>query len=744
VERHPSVRHVIDPLQTRVFAVGIGSYRLGDQWRLPHAAEHALAFSLWARDCRVPRDQIHLFLSTADRDRLAAKIAKADISANSADFATITNFVMHVLPKAGGELLYMFWSGHGSLSEDGARALFFEDLTLKNTQHFDVNDFLAGLRTTSFERFGTQIAFIDACANRFEELGFDLSLGRTIAGKGRSSHAGVRQSFFLAADSGEQAKEGAFGDAVINALRDASARVGEWPPDQDGIVNAVRPQFTEGMQRPVQLVWTTERGDVGGIELVSGDLPASRSVNATALSRKLPVRALRRLADIAMQYGQLGDPSDHGGAQRDLLYARLCSLKHVERSTVPRSSPRIEMLYIVSAALHWKLEYELARQLGRIAPATEFDAEIDRLALIQKVRKLVERLPATTSDLFHEYLKTVRRLSSESNRDSASTIDAMLDELYQISGVLEPEQPVWEFLLPLADRYPDHRKAIEAFLASQNIAEVTLRTLRGALTREQLFVLSIDLTPAYSDQPKIESVSARLVLAGNFSTVRRFEPQIVASWDAAEARVADIVREARRIVLQEYRRNEESALLVEFLLPAAFLTRAPDRVNVKLAAANKALGSLHGVVVRMRERIAERADAINLEEWGTIGKRIDRNRTSTVQWMGPSRDTPTTQTCRGLVVLKFLPADELLDIVNEGFPFMAWLRSEPDARDWEAFMRNFEGWASAQPFNRLAREVRTIRQGPADVGVNLTLLWDDPEETGHWLQLVEVSTGADK
>ena len=413
VECRASLCRMIDPLQTHVFAVGIGSYQLGDQWRLPNAAEHALAFVAWARASQVPRDHIHLFLSAPDRERLAAKIAEADVSAQAADYTTITSFVTHVLAVAGGELLYMFWTGHGSVSEEGARVLFFEDLTLKNTQHFDVNDFLLGLRTTSFERFGTQIAFIDACANRFEELGFDLSLGRASAGKGRYSHPGVSQSFFFAADLGEQALEGAFGAVVINALRDATARGDEWPPDQDGIVNVVRPHFTEGTQRPVQLVWTTAKGDVHGIEGVSGDLPASHSVNAAAFSRKLPVRALRRLADIAMQYGKLGVAGDEGIAQRDALYAALRSHVCGGRAALPHSSPRIEMLYIVGAALQWNREGELTRELGDIAPAAEFDIEIKRLAMIREVRELIEELPATTAELLDEYLKTVRRLSSE-------------------------------------------------------------------------------------------------------------------------------------------------------------------------------------------------------------------------------------------------------------------------------------------------------------------------------------------
>jgi hypothetical protein len=733
---------MIDPRRTLVFTVGIGSYRLGNEWRLPHATEHALAFAAWARAQGVPRDRIHLFLSMEDRKQLTAAIHRADVSARGADHATITRFVAHHLAEAGGDLLYMFWSGHGSVSEDGSRVLFFEDLTLKNTQHFDVNDFLAGLRTTSFARFATQIAFIDACANRFEELGFDLSLGRTIAGKGRFSHADVRQAFFLAADSGEQAQEGAFGAAVLTALREATARGEKWPPDQDRIVDVVRPKFMEGTQRPVQLVWTTTAGDVHSAERVAGELPASRSVNAAALSRQLPVRALRRLAEIALQYGKLGDDGAEGARRRDALYAALRPKAGGGGAALSRSEPRIEMLYIIGAALQWNREHDLARELGEFAPAAEFDIEIKRLALIQEARALIETLPATTAELRDEYVKTVGRLSDESNRESASTIDAMLDELYQISGALEPQLPVWEFLLRLADRYPARSEAIEQFLAAKNVSSVTLRTLRDELMRERLFVLSIDLTPAQSDEPAIESVGARLVVAGRSRIVRRFAPQPVDSWEAAEARAAEIVRQARRIVLQQYRR-EENALLVEFLMPAVFLTRAPDRVMVKLAAANTPLGSLHAVVVRLRERIAERADAINLEEWETIARRIDRDRNSTVHWMEPTRHAPTIETCQGLVALKFLPAGELLDIVNEGFPFMAWLRSEPDAGDWEAFIRSFEQWAGAQPLRSLARSVRTIRRKPKDVGVNLTLLWDDPDEAGHWLQLGDVSTGGD-
>ena len=197
---------MIDPHQTHVFAVGISSYALGASWLLPNAADHALAFAAWTRTRGVPRDHIHLFLSIADHTRLAPALANSDLTAQSATFAAITDFALRELPKKAGELLYIFWAGHGSISEDGVRVLFFEDLTQQTQLPFDLNDFFARLRTSSFQRFGTQIAYVDACANRFEDLGFDASLGQVKAGKGRFFHGGVRQTFFLAADSGEQAQ----------------------------------------------------------------------------------------------------------------------------------------------------------------------------------------------------------------------------------------------------------------------------------------------------------------------------------------------------------------------------------------------------------------------------------------------------------------------------------------------------------------------------------------------------------
>jgi hypothetical protein len=46
------------------------------------------------------------------------------------------------------------------------------------------------------------------------------------------------------------------------------------------------------------------------------------------------------------------------------------------------------------------------------------------------------------------------------------------------------------------------------------------------------------------------------------------------------------------------------SLLVEFLMPAVFLTRPPDLIAIDLSGRKEPLGTLHPVVVRLRERVA--------------------------------------------------------------------------------------------------------------------------------------------
>jgi len=734
---------MIRPEDTHVFATGISSYALDPAWHLPHAADHAAEFALWARRAGVDPQRIHLFLSQADLDRHKDALGRQGITPRRATFTEITQFVEQELTAVTGDLLYVFWAGHGSVSQDARRVLFFEDLSRKNQHPFDLNDFLARLRTSSFERLRTQIAYIDACANRFEELGFGASLGEARSGKGHTTYAGILQHVFFAADTGEQAKEGTFGAAILKALGEEMAANNVWPPQQDAIVSAVRPLFEKSRQHPIQLVWTTGDGGQYVRERTSGDLPASRAVNAAALSRDMPVRALRRLAEIALSDAALAEDSAAGEQQRDLLWTTL--LKGVNRAgaLLTRSSPHVEMLHIVGAALQWKAEDILAAEFDRRGPAAEFQVELDRLDLIAGVRTLIGGISVGDDELRDEYTKTMGGRSREESRADASSIDGMLDELYQISGESEPRAPVWEFLMRVRARLakPTDRDAISAFLQNQKVPQGVLDRIQKRLDGEQRFVLSIDLQPDDNENPQIETIHARLFVVDTATFIETFTISPIGDWKTAAIAIAGVVQKARDIVLNRYRRDDK-ALIIEFLMPAELLTELPEQVPIALRR-NKVvpLSQLHSVVLRLRERIAQRDRAINIFEWETIGARIKRNVPSTVHWMNDGRKEPTVKNCEGLVVLEFLPNTDLLDIVDIGFPFLAWLQGHPPG-GWAAFRQQFQLWAAALKFSELPRELRDIRQTPAGVGADLRVLWDDPEQIDHWFRLTDVSGGS--
>ena len=266
---------------------------------------------------------------------------------------------------------------------------------------------------------------------------------------------------------------------------------------------------------------------------------------------------------------------------------------------------------------------------------------------------------------------------------------------------------------------------------------MTLNTLRTELSAEQLFVLIFNLWPADSEEPAIEALDARLFIDEPTAFIKGFSREPAASWSDIEKRVVAIVRECRTIVLEQYQRDDD-ALLVEFLMPAAFIEQAPDDIRLKISGMLRSLGALHPVVIRLRERSINRRDALNLREWETAAARIDRDARPTVHWMTSPRKGPAIKDCRGVVVLRFLPSADLLDIVCQGFPFMAWLRSEPDGGNWDAFEQEFTAMMGKPPLRNLARDVRGIRT--AMPGVSLTLLWDDPK-TRRWRPLNDVSGG---
>jgi hypothetical protein len=718
-----SVEWRSDPALTHVVSVGISRYDIGGNFTLPRAAEHALQFAEWARySGGVKAENIHLFLSDGNPGAFDDRLKKARIDRRPATSQEINGFIEKQLKNYSGDLLYLFWSGHGSISENRERILFFEDLTADFDRALDLNHLLVRLRSEPHGKFRLQLAYVDACANRFEELRFKISAGKDRPGVGKLVTS-VRQVFFLAADSGREAMAGEFSSAVLGALKGEWERGRLWPPDPDAVREAVRPIFEQMHQRPVQIAWSTKDGDEYGEE-VSGDLPASDYVNGVARAAGYPVRFLRRLVVLAPAL-----TAESSGGKRDELYRQL-SQQPAEADRASRLTPEMDLLRLIARAFESRRTDVLERVIDDVA----FTAELGRLSLLREARVRLMALATTMAELRKDYLATVIPLAAAPERLSAATVDAMLDELTQIHSD-DSFRFLWQFLLRVAARHPAAGAGIEQFVG-QNSNQVVLRSIQEDLQQEQRFLLSITIEPEFGEHPLPRGVEARLLLARTVTVVHAFPAQKVEDWSGAERAAGEVVLAARKIVIDQYRKGED-ALDIEFLLPEGSFSRAPDQFGLALRPKRATLGRVHSVIVRWRARVLE-PSTTELGPWYAAAQRIDRKASGKVEWLDvrPNDADRVCTTCRGLLALGFLPEDEIEELIGAGFPFIAWLRSPP-ADGWAAFKQRFERWAGGDAFELLPRRLRAIRQAPTDLGASLTMFWDDPEYARHWMPLQE-------
>src|SRR6185369_3153908 len=137
-------------------------HNLGQPWSLPGVAAQAGKFVDWLVGERgVPAEHVQVF-ATGDLNFGGVPVAPANADA-----------VNKFLAKLGehwpqGELLLIYWVGHGFVSKDGARRLFFADATPEVKSNLDMDQFISLLRSKSRGGFETQIAVIDTCARFFE------------------------------------------------------------------------------------------------------------------------------------------------------------------------------------------------------------------------------------------------------------------------------------------------------------------------------------------------------------------------------------------------------------------------------------------------------------------------------------------------------------------------------------------------------------------------------------------------
>jgi hypothetical protein len=222
----------INPQKTYALVVGVEKYEAGSNWNLNGPAQDAGRFIRWLLDRQVPAANITLFSSALDETALSQKTDNLPFQA--ATRQNIQQALTKDLPQKDGDLLFVFWGGHGIITPENSRRLFYTDATSQNMLNLDLNQLFTFLRSDYFSGFGQQVWLVDTCANYIYDPRQEKALPSETFPAG-APRTGIEQFILLAARPGEIAKNlnaektGLFSKAVLEELAQASTAF--WPPD---------------------------------------------------------------------------------------------------------------------------------------------------------------------------------------------------------------------------------------------------------------------------------------------------------------------------------------------------------------------------------------------------------------------------------------------------------------------------------------------------------------------------------
>ncbi|NEQ82340.1 MAG: NB-ARC domain-containing protein,Caspase domain-containing protein [Moorea sp. SIO2I5] len=228
------------PEKTYGLIVGIENYQ-ATNWNVNGPVGDAIKFADWLLSQGVPTDNIRLCLSPLTENITLVNNFK--ITSKPATEHNLVDIITNDLSQQTGDLLFMFWAGHGFITSERNRRLLCADASKNNWQNLDFNSLLLLLGSESF-KITHHICIVDACANYLlESRGRPTNLGGKQFPSGQP-RTDTQQFVLLATREGERAKvnssakTGYFSQAVRKALEHH-----DWLPDMEVVADQVKQQF---------------------------------------------------------------------------------------------------------------------------------------------------------------------------------------------------------------------------------------------------------------------------------------------------------------------------------------------------------------------------------------------------------------------------------------------------------------------------------------------------------------------
>ncbi|MDK1344432.1 caspase family protein [Streptomyces sp. 378] len=289
----------MNPARVHALIVGIERYDAGPGWDLPGPARDAVAFHRLLREAGVPEERLRLHLAPL------ASYAPG-VAHRPADHATLRRVLVRELPVEQGDVLWVWWGGHGVLDRAGRLRLFCSDASTADKLGIDLDSALDRFAGDAVPAFGEQLWIVDACETFEEDLAFREPLPPDALPVGWRNHA-HRQTLLQAAGRGRTAANdpergtGLFSEILLGLLADRAA-VLPAPPDPEGLFPAVRARIAALREAGRTLQYPEIR--LRGPERTEIVAPAERG------PEDRPVPPLQRAVNALLAYPLMQDPTE--------------------------------------------------------------------------------------------------------------------------------------------------------------------------------------------------------------------------------------------------------------------------------------------------------------------------------------------------------------------------------------------------------------------------------------------------
>lgn len=743
----------IQPDRVYVVAVGLERYDYGDPMDLPGAADEAERFARWAIACGVPPQQVLLACSRKGQFQPGGGLPGAiSVGTTRQDLETVFTTT---LGNCKGDLLLVFWCGHGVLSEWHERALYTSDAMPGNGQNLLVDELLNFLSSTALTGFSQQIVFVDACANFLKDMSSFRALPTVRLAKG--SPREIVQFSYYSASQGQVAQfdknrhQATFSTTILEWLEQQSTVL---PPDVDLLTDHVGQTFEELRRNKVlrsRPVYRKVRFTAENV-IEEGTIPVSGLQQQAIQAAGMSVWQVSRLAAAVMGLPML---STAEGRQR------LAEALGIRGGAIDEAELREA---VEDQVLGRKVRQMLDAARGQATTSSDiFDVHQVEL-LWQRQLWIADPLDVLQGATLQDVRRAFNRTIPQDKGTAPQDLDEALDRAanYRIS-VPATDTPLYRLVANL-EHATQRRVPDSWFKLPANRLPALRQTAAQPLPATSR--LTIDLRRPKSSNPSTSQIvefswprviTGHLRIAGGKWIRKQFPcaetpSRVATSGESGEISTADVQRAVGRILMWATTKNVVGSFTVGFVAERAAFEQVPESWAFgNELAAPRPLWFEHPTMLHSAERLSARRSEF-YQKWAHNAEAIKQwviNNPPNMLWIDPEKRQFPEQirdsikaTTASFCGLEFEPgdlwrqpfADPILAAVAEGAPYVIWSnRQQPN---WPAAKAMFQNVINQGPFEDLPMRLHSMRTAhPPLIDDSWRLLWDEPGQLPELGQL---------